>query len=300
MAEQGETPRRGGHAGEQEAGDNLSPWHSEAMDGPDSAIDAFGSRPDSPGTLGREHSQAMAAFNRGDTQTPAEIIAELGKVHLVSSSGDAAGDEAYVRTRDPLAVTMRLRREGRWIGQAETTRDTLMRESKSQFKDKESRQAWVYGELDRMYPPLVKAKPVVQDATTPEAATPSADSGQIVGLSEIPSAWPELPANAALNTEIGWVTANRLRIVDERPGKATRVSLAQAISPAPSWAALGWLETSIRSYAKFVDVAAKVSGTESDEGAVLKAERRSVDEVRALLAEMNEAEGTCPHCGRPL
>ena len=45
--------------------------------------------------------------------------------------------------------------------------------------------------------------------------------------------------------------------MEERTAGPTVVHLDQALSPAPSWAALGWLETSIRSYAKYVDVAAK-------------------------------------------
>ena len=63
-------------------------------------------------------------------------------------------------------------------------------------------------------------------------------------------------------------------------------------SHAPSWAALGWLETSIRSYAKYVDVAAKVSGGGDDESEVMRRERKSIDEVRALLDEMKAADGT--------
>ena len=116
------------------------------------------------------------------------------------------------------------------------------------------------------------------------------EGGSIQGLSDLPGDWPTLPANAALAAEVGWVQANRLRIVEERPGGATLVKLGLALSPAPSWAALGWLETSIRSYAKFVDVAAKVSGGAEDEGAVMRRERRSIEEVRAILAEM-EADG---------
>ncbi|MFO1095033.1 MAG: hypothetical protein U0992_17260 [Planctomycetaceae bacterium] len=135
-------------------------------------------------------------------------------------------------------MTQRLQREGRWKAQAEQTRDELMRSSKAHFKTKEERQAWVYGELDRMYPPLGEtdsvpgSRGVGGDNVTP-------DAGQIQGLADIPEAWPELPSNASLASEIGWVQANRLRIVSEKPGGATRVRLQLAIGPAPSWAAAG-------------------------------------------------------------
>jgi len=74
--------------------------------------------------------------------------------------------------------------------------------------------------------------------------------------------------------------------VAENPGGATSVDLDQALSPAPSWAALGWLETSIRSYAKYVDVAAKATASDDVEGAVVRHERMALDEVLRLLDEM--------------
>ena len=64
-------------------------------------------------------------------------------------------------------------------------------------------QLFVYAELDRMYPP----EPKESEARTMSA--PDGDSGQIQGLSAVPEEWPELPANASLSTEIGWVQANR-------------------------------------------------------------------------------------------
>ena len=99
---------------------------------------------------------------------------------------------------------------------------------------------------------------------------------------------------------LGWVQANRLRIVAEHPGQATVVCLELSLSPAPSWAALGWLETSVRSYAKYVDVAARASGGDDDEGAVMRRERMAIDEVAALIDEMMEEEigEVCPRCGQ--
>ncbi|TWU13892.1 hypothetical protein CA54_27330 [Symmachiella macrocystis] len=95
--------------------------------------------------------------------------------------------------------------------------------------------------------------------------------------------------------------ANRLRIVEERLAGATLVHLEMALSPAPSWAALGWLETSIRSYAKFVDVASKATSSDDGEHGVMRRERMAIDEIKALLDEMREAEPRpCPHCGKPI
>jgi hypothetical protein len=237
----------------------------------------------------------------------------MGDVPATAASIDPPGPvEPPAREDLGAAFKRRMEREGRWR-EVSLVRDSMMKEVKKRFPDIEDRRAWVYSELDRMYPP-VQAKPAAVDTcfvgtkgltdglsdTYPKLpSSEGSDSGSIQGLSDLPKGWPELAMNASLAADVGWVQANRLRVVEERPGKATLVRLDLALSPAPSWAALGWLETSIRSYAKFVDVAAKVSGGTDDEGAVMRRERKSVDEVKALLREMEEAEGTCPHCGRP-
>lgn len=235
---------------------------------------------------------------------------EAGDNRPTGESGVPETDASRAKALS-ASVMKRLKAEKRWFGQIDLVRDQMMRESKEAFPDLVQRQLWVYAELDRMYPSVQYesggASEVAQGLTATKQIRISSlgdqagsDSGQIHGLAEIPEGWPGLPANASLAAEIGWVQANRLFMVEERPGRATRVRLDQAASPAPSRAALGWLETSIRSYAKFVDVAAKVSGSdEGDEGAVVRAERRSTDEVRALLREMEEAEGCCPSCGKP-
>ena len=182
-----------------------------------------------------------------------------------------------------------------------------MKLAKKRFKDKASRHQWVYGELDRMYPPFPDKKVSKESrkssyltslsssqsgSTAEDGQTQTrADDGSIQGLSDIPEDWPELPANASLSSDVGWVQANRLRVVEERTAGPTLVHLSQALSPAPSWAALGWLETSIRSYAKYVDVAAKATSSDDGEAGVMRRERMAIDEVDALLAEMMDDEG---------
>ena len=111
-----------------------------------------------------------------------------------------------------------------------------------------------------------------------------------VELGEIPPGWPELPDNASLQAEIGWVQAQRLQVAEQKPSGGIVVHLDRARTPAPSWAALGWLETSIRSYAKFVDVAARATASVQDEADNVRRERMALDEIKALLAEMHEDE----------
>jgi hypothetical protein len=183
----------------------------------------------------------------------------------------------------------------------ELERNDMMKAARKQGMSKADAQLWVYGELDRLYPPQPSAdtvrpyKPLDDGSGDNEARTVSGaqrpvDDGQIQGLGDIPGDWPELSPNASLPVEIGWVQANRLRIVEERSGGAARVHLDQALSPAPSWAALGWLETSVRSYAKYVDVAARITASDDGEAEVMRRERMAIEEVRALLDEMR-AEG---------
>ena len=59
------------------------------------------------------------------------------------------------------------------------------------------------------------------------------------------------------------------------------------------------METSIRSYAKFVDVAAKATASDDGEADVWRRERMAIEEVQALLDEM-KAEVKCRHCGEPI
>jgi hypothetical protein len=130
--------------------------------------------------------------------------------------------------------------------------------------------------------PLQPAEPVA--IVEPPARARDGEAA-VVGLDAIPSHWPVLAANASLSAEISWVQANRLHCVQER-GDQTVVDLSKALAPAPSWAALGWMETSIRAYAKYVDVAAKASASMDDANEQVKRERMSIDEIRTLLAEM--------------
>ena len=117
----------------------------------------------------------------------------------------------------------------------------------------------------------------------PDVVAPEAEPGRW-NLSEIPPSWPELPANAMLQVEIAWVTANRLKV---RSGKG--VDLSRALSPAPSYSALSWLETSILFPAKFADISVKATAQTDDEKEELRRERLAIEEIRSILREMIES-----------
>lgn len=238
----------------------------------------------------------------------------MGNVPATAAVESPADDPVSRAKALAASVMNRLKAEKRWFGLVDLVRDQMMKDAKASMPDLVQRQLWVYGELDRLYPPNTDSRKQDMISCSPESgqnteaggdrkqdmiSCSSGDAGSIQGLSDLPVDWPKLPPNASLGVELGWVQANRLSIVEERPGKATIVRLDRAASPAPSLAALGWLETSIRSYAKYVDVAAKAaSGGDDDEGAVMRRERKSLEEVRALIQEMAMSSDACPHCGR--
>lgn len=115
---------------------------------------------------------------------------------------------------------------------------------------------------------------------SPIGDTASPDSG-VAGLGDIPEAWGELPANAQLQTEIAWVSANRLRVRD-----GSGVNLSRALSPAPSYSALSWLETSILFPSKFADISVKATANQDDEKEHIRREKMAIEEIRSILAEM--------------
>ncbi len=112
-----------------------------------------------------------------------------------------------------------------------------------------------------------------------------AEEPGVLGLADLPLSWPELPANAQLQVEIAWVNANRLRV---RSG--TGVDLSRALSPAPSYSALSWLETSILFPAKFADISVKATADQDDEKELIRREKLAVEEIRSILKEMIAAK----------
>lgn len=133
--------------------------------------------------------------------------------------------------------------------------------------------------------PSSAPEPAPNPVATEPVAAPAADLG-VSGLGEIPANWPELPANAPLPIEIAWVTANRLKV---RRGNG--VDLSRALSPAPSYSALSWLETSILFPAKFADISVKATAETDDEKEFIRREKLAIEEIRSILKEMLDAKG---------
>jgi len=197
---------------------------------------------------------------------------------------------------DILEITRTWQRAGKW-SEVEPLRDAMMREARRSGLSKEDARTEVYAKLLEMFPQATQPPQMNEGSEAGGGAnldssddgasggTHARDGEAVAGLSAVPEDWPELPANVTLAQEVQWVQANRLRLVRETQ-HGTEVDLRKAMTPAPSWSALGWLETSIRAYSKFVDVAAKASATAEDEREMVKREKIAIEEVRGLLAEM--------------
>ncbi len=131
------------------------------------------------------------------------------------------------------------------------------------------------------------------DVPLPEALEPdppkpdtNGANGHLAGLESIPAAWPALPATASLTADLAWVQSNRLAVVEERPAGGQVVHLDRAAEPAPSRSALGWLETSIRSYAKYIEVASRTLSAGDDDQHDARRERVAMGDIEGLLEEM--------------
>jgi len=176
-----------------------------------------------------------------------------------------------------IQLTERLRAEGRW-SEANNFRETARADFRAKGMGRQEA-------VDAAWEAMAEAYPALSAAEL-TAAPVSNDSGRVQGLGDIPADWPTLPDNAPLPAELGWVQAQRLRVVEERPSGAIVVHLDRAGSPAPSWAALGWLDTAIRNPAKWADLCAKEMAQQELESDMVRRERRSIEEVRQLLSEM--------------
>ena len=191
---------------------------------------------------------------------------------------------------DRAALSRQWRREGRYEEIAEfrqqvkeATKKAWRSAGRHWDRDELNEVAWQ--EAARAFPPLDAAGIPATDCQSE-----SAPRGRVTGFGDLPASWGTLPLNASLSAELGWVQAHRLTVVDETASGAVRVHLGRARAPAPSMAALGWLETSIRSYAKYVDVVARSLRDEQDEADNVRRERLALEEIEELLGQMAGGE----------
>lgn len=219
-----------------------------------------------------------------------------------TSDGPANGPKTDAKTQpgdipvpEPPAVTKaesasharevqhRLMRQKLWKGQADATRDELYvagrKLKKTHGWTREQVQWWVWSQLDEMYP-----------APEPESAQPDRPQDQsagIVGLTDLPDSWGQLPDTAQQASEFAWVQANRLLIVRTQ-GSRSVIDYRRARGPAPSMASISWLEYSILNPAGWSSMAAKGMAVEEDESEFIRQERLAIKDIESILAEHHD------------
>ena len=242
----------------------------------------------------------IAAEGRSTTQADTEesearssplTVAEAQSQHEGENRAAASVLDGGVAVEVALPLTReRLPGEGR-AAYWERIRKAARAEGMPRGQGPGTAYEWATRETERLYPPpaieiveeLPEAEPVaVEPPSVESSVAPIADPG-VSGLGEIPPGWPELPANAQLQAEISWVSANRLRV---RSGSG--VDLSRALSPAPSYSALSWLETSILFPAKFADISVKATAQQDDEREGIRREKLAIEEIRSILKDMLE------------
>jgi hypothetical protein len=212
---------------------------------------------------------------------------------------DGPGPANLPREESQADATRRWRRTG--IAEQVAVYRDRKREEYSRANPKAKRRdaheyAWACAMAE--FPPPGVEPQVAEDLTEPEHIEPKAETSpigdkptpaptpadqEVSGLGDLPESWGQLPANAQLQTEIAWVSANRLRVRSR-----TGVDLSRALSPAPSYSALSWLETSILFPSKFADISVKATAGQEDEQEHIRREKLAIEEIRGLLAEMLE------------
>ena len=220
------------------------------------------------------------------------------------ANGDGGGDIAFTAAVEvpsdvpsPSRVRELVRAVSRRLDQQvgadiwHPLRDEMMRSCrKGPLKmDLAAARWWTYRELERIYPPPEQTtKKGTMSPSGCQAETPEiVGSGDISGLTSLPGDWPTLPGNASQHTEFAWVQAQRLLIVREK-GRGHVVDLSRATEPPPSMATLSWLELSIRSPAKWSDMAARGLTEDADDAEYTRRERMAISEIESILSEMHE------------
>jgi hypothetical protein len=263
---------------------------------------------DNPATSDKTHiNGAKPATTPQTNQSTDEISA--GDVAIPGATADTLdgpGPANLPREESQAEATRRWRRTG-IAEQVAVYRDRKREEYSRANPKAKRRDAHEYAWLSAMaeFPPPGIVPQIAEDLAEPEPEPevsaiadipaepepepaaqippPSREEEGVPGLGELPESWGTLPANASLQVEISWVSANRLRVRD-----GSGVDLSKALSPAPSYSALSWLETSILFPSKFADISVKATQNQEDEKEHVRRERMAIDEVRSLLAEMLE------------
>jgi hypothetical protein len=109
---------------------------------------------------------------------------------------------------------------------------------------------------------------------------------------KLPKSWGSIPATARFEAEVDWVYANYTLIVEERASGKNRLYLNRALSPAPSRAAIGlaeWAKDNRKAVYEQMVIKTK-KGFEGGDEEKVRAEKKSIEEIRSILTRMIEVK----------
>lgn len=246
---------------------------------------------------GRKNDRETMNMKPGENQPNSENTGEAAMGGIASAVAETATEYAITL---PLSLPRAHARDGETRRQcwerlrSEARTAGMKRRDAISYAGKMVEQVWVPPEPEVIEEPepeepeaALAGEPFIPlpEGVFPDAPamleSTSAPEDGVSGLGDLPEAWGELPANASLQAEISWVSANRLRVRD-----GNGVNLSRALSPAPSYSALSWLETSILFPSKFADISVKATANQDDEKEMVRREKMAIEEIRGLLAEM--------------
>jgi hypothetical protein len=127
----------------------------------------------------------------------------------------------------------------------------------------------------------------VEKPPVPEETSEEREYGRV----SIPREWGELPSSAPYEQEVDWVYQNfSLVVVETKTSPGYKLKLGRAKGPAPSQGTIGLLQWAAGNRNSFFkDVVPKVKkGVEEDDTELVKRERKSIAEIKAMLERFKE------------
>lgn len=189
-----------------------------------------------------------------------------------------------------IAITDRLRREGRWDA-ASLFKDQVFEELRSAGIRGQQAKDTAWAEMARRFPPLPVVEPVEESAAVEEEEPVVVAAPGDEGFGLLPPDWPSLPEKAAWIDELEWAYQNGFFVIAEKATGAVTYRWERARTPAPSRGALVLMKLLAESRQKFMDLLGKAkTSTDGVETDVVKRERRRVEDIEAMLEKLKENE----------
>lgn len=192
-----------------------------------------------------------------------------------------ATDPEFLKKKQEL--TRRLTREGR-MHEANRFMTRIRKTCAKEGLGREAAVKTAWEECERNYPPMSREELAMKDAK---------EDKEVVGGGRmcLPRSWGDIPEKGKAESDAEWVYANYARVVQEVPGKASKLRLGRASCAAPSQGAISLLKWAAKhEHAFFGTYYPKVArGLVDSDGELVVRERKSISEIRGILSQMEEA-----------